>query len=221
MMRRSDIKEFVDRLYIQLPPVEHFWRLGDLTALRQDKNGRFYRANYERGILLYALVAKFRPRTVLEFGTGRGYGCLCVAWAMEDHGIPGRVYTIDMVPHDQVFDWAVDWGNGPRVERLARSQVWPLAAPKTWLGRIEVLTGHTGHVMKKYSGPQIELAFIDGGHDFNTVRHDFYSALEVTADRFGILFDDYYPNPNFGVQKFIDEGISLYFETELIHTDRR
>ena len=104
-MNVREVTDFVNSLVSDLPSIERFWRLGDLTALRQDRSGRFYRSNYERGILLYALTAKHRPQTVLEFGTGRGYGCLCMAWAMEDHGISGRIYTIDMVPQDEEFRW--------------------------------------------------------------------------------------------------------------------
>jgi len=220
-MRGTDIKEFVEKLGTKLPPIENFWKLGDLTALRLNENGHFYQANYERGILLYALVAKYRPQAVLEFGTGRGYGCLCMAWAMEEHNISGRIFTIDMVPQDEVFAWPIDWRNGPRVERLARNQVWLHAAPAAWLKRIEILTGHTGNVMGRWSGPGIDFAFIDGGHAYDTVRHDFYSVLEVAADPFGVLFDDYAQQPGFGIQRFIDEEVAPHFKAELIYTDRR
>jgi hypothetical protein len=220
-MRTIDVKDKVAELGVVLPPMDEFWRLGDLTALRQDEHGRFYRANYERGILLYALVAKYKPQSVLEFGTGRGYGCLCMAWTMVDHNIPGFIYTIDMTPPDEQFEWAIDWGSGPRVERLARNQVWPKAAPRTWLERIHVLTGFSGEVMRRWHGPPIELAFIDGGHSYDVVRHDFYSVLEVAAEHFGILFDDYAPIPGYGVQRLVDEEVAPYFEAELIYTDRR
>lgn len=43
------------------------------------------------------------------------------------------------------------------------------------------------------------MTFIDGGHGYETVRHNFYSTLEVATDRFGILFDDYAPVPGFGI----------------------
>ena len=75
--------------------------------------------------------------------------------------------------------------------------------------------------MSRWRGPRVELAFIDAGHSYNAVRHDFYSVLDVAADRFGILFDDYAPKPGFGVQCLIDEEVAPYFEAELIYTDRR
>jgi hypothetical protein len=220
-MKTIDIKAKVEALRVNLPPVDHFWRLGDLTALRRDNDGRFYRANYERGILLYALVARYRPTTVLEFGTGRGYGCLCMAWAMQAHDIPGRIYTVDLTPPGEPFAWAIDWGKGPVVECLSRDRVWPQAAPREWLDRIEILTGFSGQVMRRWRGPTIELAFIDGGHGYDVVRHDLYAFLEVAATRFGILFDDYVPRPAFGVQRLIDQEVAPHFDVELIYTDRR
>ena len=75
--------------------------------------------------------------------------------------------------------------------------------------------------MSRWRGPRVELAFIDGGHGYNAVRHDFYSVLDVAADRFGILFDDYAPRPGFGVQRLVDEEMAPHFEAELIYTDRR
>ena len=46
--------------------------------------------NYERGILLYSLIAKYRPKNVLEIGTAEGYSALCMAWAMTDCKINGK-----------------------------------------------------------------------------------------------------------------------------------
>lgn len=220
-MKAREIVDFVNCLDFPLPEAERFWKLGDATALRVDENGRYYRANYERGILLYALVAKYRPRAILEFGTGRGYGSLCMAWAMEDFKIAGRIYTIDFMSPDEVFEWPINWGEGPRVERLSRSQVWPKAAPITRLNRIEELTGFSGQAMNHWHGPKIELAFIDAGHNYNAVRHDFYSVLNVAADHFGILFDDYNPKAEFGVQHLIDKEVAPNFDAQLIYTDRR
>lgn len=220
-MRTIDVTQKVANLEVALPSVERFWKLGDLTALRQASDGRFYRANYERGILLYALVARCRPRSVLEFGTGRGYGSMCIAWALEDHSIPGQVYTIDATPSNRSFKWPVNWGDGPKIDQLSRDQVWPEAAPQTWLDRIQQLTGFSGPVMRRWEGPQIDLAFIDAGHGYEAVRHDFYSVLSTVADPFGILFDDYVIRPGFGVHTLIDEEVAPHFDTELIYTDRR
>jgi hypothetical protein len=222
-MEINDVKDFVSSLGVDLPPLESFWRLGDLTALRQDRRNTYYRSNYERGILLYALTAHYHPLTVLEFGTGRGYGCMCMAWAMEDHKIPGRIYTIDLYKPNEIQEWPIDWddGRGPHTEFLSRDQVWAKAVSQSWLNRIEQITGLSGQAMRHYQGSQIELAFIDGGHGYASVRHDFYSMIRKSAPRFGILLDDYAPEPGFGVQKLIDEEVSPYFRSTLIYPERR
>ena len=91
MMRSLYIKDKISELGVTLPSAESFWGTGDLTALRHNNDVGFYRSNYERGLLVYALVAAHRPKVVLEFGTGRGYGSLCMARAFVEHDIEGTI----------------------------------------------------------------------------------------------------------------------------------
>jgi hypothetical protein len=142
-----------------------------------------------------------------------------MAWAMDDFKVPGKIYTIDMLGQDEKFKWPIDWGDGPRVEELARSQIWPKAAVPAWLDRVNTLTGYTGQVMSRWDGPRVEFSFIDGGHSYDAVRHDYYSVLEVAGDRLGILFDDY--SPRFGVKRMIDQEVASHFDPALIYTDQR
>ena len=218
------VHEFVEALGVELPPVERFWKLGDATALRNRADGSFFRANYERGILLYALVAKHRPTSVLEFGTGRGYGCLCVAWAMRDCGIPGVIHTVDKVSSDESIRWPVRWNESekPRVELLARAEVWRRTAHPGWLEHVRELTGYSAAVMRGFCGAPVDLAFIDAGHGHRTVQHDFYAALRVAADSIGILFDDYSAEDwGVGTRRLIHEEVLPHRNASLILTDRR
>ncbi len=219
-----DVKDKVIELGVELPAIESFWKIGDLTALRHEETHGFYRSNYERGLLLYSLVSKYRPRVILEYGTGRGYGALCMARALADNGIDGRVYTIDLRHYDEKQAWAIDYGYGPRVEELSLSDIWPQHAPVEWLDRIQRLNGRSVEVMKRWKSeglPKVEFAFIDGGHDYLGVKHDFYSMLNVAAQSFRILFDDYVDKPGFGVCKLIDEEVAPVVQAELIWSDGR
>ena len=223
-MRKVDVKEKVSELVPELPPTEEFWELGDLTALRNGKDGRFYRSNYERGLLLYALVTKFRPKVVLEFGTGRGYGALCMARAMAENSIDGDIYTINLRRFDERLEWAIDEGDGPRVDNLSLKDVWAKHMPLDWTSRIHHMCGSSTEIMGRWkrSGlPSPDLAFIDGGHDYLTVKHDFYSMLDVAAPAHRILFDDYALRLDFGVCKLIDQYVDHIYQTELVFTDRR
>jgi predicted O-methyltransferase YrrM len=57
---------------------ERVLRIGNLASLRE-KNGKFRKANFERGLLLAGLVEALQPREVLELGTGRGLGAFVMA----------------------------------------------------------------------------------------------------------------------------------------------
>ena len=218
------VREFIQSLDVELPPIEKFWTLGDATALRVRQDGTFFRANYERGILLYALVAKHRPNTVLEFGTGRGYGSLCMAWAMRDFGITGTINTIDMVSPSKRFKWPIIWpgSNEANVRHLSRHDVWQEVAKSSWMKHIDNMVGLSGAVMQSYSGRPVDFAFIDAGHGYQSVRHDFIMSLQHASDSIGVLFDDYSTEDwGLGTQKLISDDVLPYCSPSLIQTDRR
>ena len=220
-IRRPGIRDKVSELGVELPPEESFWRLGDLTALRRDPEGRFYRSNYDRGILLYAMVARYRPRVILEFGTGRGYGALCMARAAVECGLDSLVYSIDRRQFDEKLAWPIDYESGPVMETLSLSDVWSSHCPPEWVDRVRCLTGSSVEIIRKWKScglPDPELAYIDGGHDYDTVKHDFYGMLHLAAPPFRVLFDDYADRPGFGICRLVDEELAPVFAPEVVVT---
>jgi len=175
--------------------------------------------NYERGILLYSLIAKYKPKTVLEIGTATGYSTLCMARAMCDFQIPGKIYTIDPESINRKIELVSNVDLSTK-KTLTLKDHWSKIAPHEWLTKIEPIIGYSGRIMNKYKFPQIEFAYIDGAHFFEAVKHDFYAILKVVADEFNILFDDYTPGlyPN-GVSKLIDDDVSQLFTVTVIDTD--
>ena len=93
-MHITDIGSFIKSLEITVPDDKEFLKLSKSTPM-DSEDVELHSINYERGILLYALIAKYKPQNVLEIGTAKGYSTLCMAWAMHDHNIPGTIYTID------------------------------------------------------------------------------------------------------------------------------
>ena len=216
------VKEKIEQTRVTMPPLESFWKVGNLIAVRKDASGRYYRSNYERGPLLYALVAQHRPKVILEFGTGRGYGSLCMARALHEQGIDGTIYTVDQRRWRERDPWEMDRGNGFATMKLSWADVWPKYFDPAIVGRIRRLTGLSEEVMGDWDRkglPTVDFAYIDAGHDFVSVKHDFYSALQVSNPTFKMLFDDYVPKPGYGVREFIDQEIEKVFETECILTD--
>lgn len=222
-MRRLTVHEFIAELGVELPPADEFWRLADATGLRREPAGSFYRSNYERGLLLYALVIARRPANLLEIGTGRGYGALVMARALTDAGLDGRIHSVDRLRGDEPMDWPIDWhdGAGPRVERLCRNEVYSRLGADEWLARIEFHHGTAAQLLPRWSGPRIDFAFIDGDHSYAGVRHDFLSLTQLAADRLGVLFDDYDGKEEFGVDRLVDQTVAPHFDCTVITNDGR
>lgn len=216
------LDRFVDSLRVSLPPRASFEELADLTALRLAADGSYYASNYARGWLLYALVAARRPANVLEFGTGRGYGALCMARALVEHGLPGRVFTIDLVPHDREFPWAFRDETGARTERWSRRAFWERTFAPEWLERIVPVAGTTRAVMRaagRHGIDGVELAFVDAGHDYAAARHDLLAAFGVSGPRFALLADDCADRPGYGVARAVRELFAGRFPVVLLPTE--
>lgn len=210
-MEIIDIRSFIESLDIIVPNDEEFLKLSKSTPMYPE-NEELHSINYERGILLYALIAKYKPLNVLEIGTAKGYSTLCMAWAMHDNSIPGTIYTVDPAL-DTKFEIKID----DEINVLTTTQLWEKIAPYEWISKIKPLVGYSGEIMSKYNFPKMDFAYIDGHHVYEAVEHDFHAFLNVSSDDFRILFDDYALSD--GVTKLIDNDVSENFDGVLIKTN--
>ena len=163
--------------------------------------GCFFRPNYERGILMYYLVRKKEINSVLEIGFGRGYSTFCMAKAMCDHGIDGKIVSVD--PN---FDKSF-------LEQLAK------LFPKEWFDKIEFVQSTSDNYFTNNPENKFDFVYIDGDHRYESVKRDW----ENTKSRFNklVLFDDYCERDQQDIEcsKLINE--ILDFDKELILMDRR
>ena len=218
------IDQFIDSLDVKTPPKEKFLELTHIFPISPQLNFPKQIPNYERGILLYSLIAKYKPKNVLEIGTAEGYSALCMAWAMTDYNINGKIFTIDPKPFDVPVERNVTWEDNPKHDTvmLSRRELWNKFADNEWIKKIEVLTGLSGEVLQKNTKlPKMDMGFIDGSHVYEAVVHDFYAFLEIASESFYLLLDDYVPNENDGVTKTIDEEVAPNFDIALIQTNAK
>ena len=223
-MNSVKIDQFIDSLDVKIPPKEKFLELTHIFPISPQLNFAKQIPNYERGMLLYSLIAKYKPKNVLEIGTAEGYSTLCMACAMTDYNINGKIFTIDPKPFDVPVERNVTWEDNPKHDTvmLSRRELWNKFADKEWIKKIEVLTGFSGEVLQKNTKlPKMDMGFIDGSHVYEAVVHDFYAFLEVASETFHLLFDDYVPNENDGVTKTIDEEVAPNFDIALIQTNAK
>ena len=105
-MKHINIKTKLEEMGVAVDGIimGDFDYIGEFTAKRDrrpdDPNykryGAFYRANYERGILIYYLIRQFNLTSMLEIGFGRGYATFCAAEAFHDAGIGGKIVSINI-----------------------------------------------------------------------------------------------------------------------------
>ena len=142
--------------------------------------------------------------SILEIGFGRGYATLCMAKAMCDMGIDGKITTVD-----------------PNFDEKFLNQLANIF-PKEWFDKINFVQAKSDNYFDEYPDDKFDFIYIDGDHTFDAVKNDW----ENSKDRFvkALLFDDYHlptkdSGPGIQCAKLID---SIEDESkELIIMDRR
>ena len=72
---------------------------------------------------------------------------------------------------------------------------------------IHLIKGNSNTVLKKIDMTKINYVFLDGGHEYETVKNDLVSCTEVIDNGGTILCDDYNLTYAPGVKKAIDEYV--------------
>lgn len=173
--------------------------IGDLTGLRCE-NGVFRRANFERGLLLDALVAALRPREILELGTGRGLGAFSMAEAARLGGFTTRITTVDALSTETPQSWPIERDGKRETLRASRREIWTRHFSAESRGMITEVTGATTTVLPQLrsEGKRFDFIFIDAGHDLYSVVHDLAHGAMLLAPGGYILMDDFAPGSDYG-----------------------
>jgi len=172
------------------------------------KYGMFYRANYERGILIYNLIKRYKMTSMLEIGFGRGYSTFCAARAFYDMGVSGKIITVD-----------------PKLDENYLKMLQQVFPPE-WFDMIEFARGPSEKMVPQLGDQKFDLVYIDGDHSYAATKLDW----EMTKDKWlkCLLFDDYHlpskTDPGIQCRELIDsvnESEVNSEEKELIILDRR
>jgi len=155
---------------------------------------------YAHGRVVYSTLRKFiadNPQdfyTILETGTARGFSALCMAKALQDAGVKGSITTYDIIPHNQLLYWnCIDDHKKGLQTRQQLLEPW-----RDLLHYIRFISGDTKTTLKR---SEVDFAFLDGGHTYEDVCHEFNRLVNPKV----VVFDDYTPSQFPGVCKAIDE----------------
>ena len=141
-----------------------------------------------RPLLLQELARALGARHLTEIGTARGMQCMFWArYLRENPGLPGRVYTCDIVGHDEpVFRTPL---TGER--HWTRRELWQ-GLPES--GLIDFVHGNSGklaaHLAAELNDAKLDLVYIDGEHLEAFVMADYLALLPFLSPCSVLVFDD-------------------------------
>ena len=72
---------------------------------------------------------------------------------------------------------------------------------------VHLIQGNSNKVLKKIDMGKIDYVFLDGGHEYNTVKNDLDNCIEVIKKGGSVLCDDYNLGSAPGVKRAIDEFV--------------
>ena len=86
---------------------------------------------------------------------------------------------------------------------------------------VHLIKGNSNKLLCKIDMSKIDYIFLDGGHDYETVKNDLNCSIEVINNNGTILCDDYDLSYAPGVKKAIDEFVlKNNFQCNLLSNDR-
>tara|TARA_B100001121_G_scaffold4734_1_gene4146 strand:+ start:1070 stop:1699 length:630 start_codon:yes stop_codon:yes gene_type:complete len=92
---------------------------------------------------------------------------------------------------------------------------------KKFKKNISLLKGNSNKILKTIDMKKIDFVFLDGGHDYETVKNDLSQCIDVVNKGGTILCDDYDLTYAPGVKKAIDEFINKNnFNCKIICNER-
>ena len=166
--------------------------------------------NFDHGKVLYSTLRAYAEKlnkdledlTIIETGTARGFSSICMAKALKDSNISGRIITFDVLPHNVKMFWnaITDHQQGP-ISRKTLIENWKNLAARY----IIFIEGPSSLEMTKIFFERVNFAFLDAVHTYSEVMQEFnyIKDKQLTGDI--VIFDDYNPETFPGVVKAVNE----------------
>ena len=189
----------------------------------------------QRGVgeLFLKEIAKKKPKTFLEVGVFHGVTARNVCELLYSiHGKEFRYIGLDLFDeNDENKDEIIPntkFSNPFKTfffKYIKRQNPYSLEAVKDLLYKfkdnIHLIKGNSNKILSKIEMKKIDYVFLDGGHEYNTVKNDLECCKEVILNNGVVLCDDYDLSYAPGVKKAIDEFIeNNSFKSSIISDGR-
>tara|TARA_B100000886_G_scaffold21240_1_gene13538 strand:+ start:263 stop:892 length:630 start_codon:yes stop_codon:yes gene_type:complete len=189
------------------------------TSLKQKGHGDF----------LLDQVRQKKPKTFLEIGVFHGVTARNICELLyEIHKDDFKYVGLDLFEQNEENKNEVipntNFNNPLKkiyFQYIKKQDPYSLEAVNDLLKKFEknvhLIKGNSNQILKKIDMSQIEYVFLDGGHEYETVKNDLANCLDVLKKSGTVLCDDYNLGTALGVKKAIDEFVELNnFSCEII-----
>ena len=180
------------------------------TSLKQKNHGNF----------LLDEVRKEKPKIFLEIGVFHGVTARNICELLyQTHKNDFKYIGLDLfAENDENKNEVIpnNTFNNPlkRIyfKYIKKQNPYSLEAVKDLLKKFEnnvhLIQGNSNNVLKKIDMGKIDYVFLDGGHEYNTVKNDLDNCIEVIKKGGTVLCDDYNLGSAPGVKEAIDEFVN-------------
>jgi len=172
---------------------------------------------YQHGRLLYAFLRHYvhskglRTVTIVETGTARGFSAMCMARALADANVDGRIITFDVLPHDTPMYWnCIDDMDGPKSRRALLGNYRDLAE------LVLFVQGDTIESLRRAGLPRVHFAFLDAQHTAHYVLSEFQAIESLQESGDVVFFDDYSADQFPGVVEAVEEILQHGYEGRIL-----
>jgi len=185
------------------------------------------------GELFLNEIAKQKPKTFLEVGVFHGVTARNVCELLYNiHGKEFKYIGLDLFDeNDENKDEIIPntkFSNPLKTfffKYVKRQNPYSLEAVKDLLNKfkdnIHLIKGNSNKILSKIEMKKIDYVFLDGGHEYSTVKNDLECCKDVILNNGVVLCDDYDLSYAPGVKKAIDEFVeNNNFKSSLLSNDR-
>jgi len=165
--------------------------------------------NLNHGRVLYTMLRKYIDNNkykfqdagicIIETGTARGFSSICMSKALIDSKMSGKIFTIDIIPHNTKMYWNVIDDFEGKKSRNELISYWAEEIKK-----INFIHGKSKIILKNLSNDRVNFAFLDSSHEFEIINLEFEIIYKKQQKGDILVFDDYSPNKYNGVVKVVD-----------------
>ena len=193
------------------------------TSLKQKSDGAFFLEEIKRK----------KPKFFLEVGVFHGVTARNVCELLfEIHNHDFKYIGLDLFKKNQENESEIipntNFSNPFKqiyFKYIKRQDPYTIEAVEDLLKKfkenIHLIKGNSNTVLKKIDMSKIDYVFLDGGHDYETVKNDLNCCSEVIDNNGTILCDDYNLSYAPGVKKAIDEFVEVKnYSFEILHNSR-